>query len=330
MKKLFYYSTFFLLLLSISCNNDDLSVKSEVSETQVLDFSSENEMKEKSAEINQFKKNKENQIVNKIFKNINLEVFEDKETSISNSNTKIDDKTILENLKFYHTERLNSIYEERIYFNFTSIQSIADEINSLKLLNPERAEILYNKHEQFLHKSDYLTSTIFVNELSNVINTTGKVTINGKEFLKNNSTSNRFVRMTDIKEGILTTNGQYTITWHVGISEHRGDIGNTYYGNFAQLGSYVNSGYGFILYPSWFSVTADSEARFSAPATMAYRTVKFQSGYGSVLFNEDVNSWSRDYWNKQFFTEGKITGNFATNINGNVIYLSSSKILTNR
>ncbi|OEK09689.1 hypothetical protein A8C32_13390 [Flavivirga aquatica] len=48
---------------------------------------------------------------------------------------------------FYHTEKLKAIYEIRSELNFISIQSIADEINYLKLLNPNKHKHLFNEYK---------------------------------------------------------------------------------------------------------------------------------------------------------------------------------------
>jgi hypothetical protein len=321
-----YLATTLFAAMLFSCTKENEAEVKPVAESQVLNFDSEKTMQNKIAEIEAFKKEQEAQIIQKLLQRNNLKApTEDdflnaQKTSKSNL---VDQKAVLEDLKFYHTEKLKAIAAERTHFGFTSIQSVADEINSLKLINPNASKLLY-KYSTLLTSSGILTKSIFNDSKSLILNTKDEVQIN-KAKTKQNIQS-RFIldNPNSIKEGVLATNGYYTITWHVGVSEHKDDLIHTYFGNFTQFGSFVNNS----LYPSWFFPTTNSAQKFIKPGTLnpiLDRIVHFPTSAGNIVRNDDANSISRDYWSSYYPAEGYVSGNFVTIINGQYIIINGVK-----
>ena len=138
-------------------------------------------MEKKINKINALKEESESYIQKKIF------LTNDVSESISDNRSKkavetgsINYNDIKDDLEFYHNEKLSHIYKLRRELGFTSLQSIADEINSLKLLNPEKSEELYHSYSNLLEKSKFQISSIYGDEISNVLNKDGKVKLGSK------------------------------------------------------------------------------------------------------------------------------------------------------
>ncbi|MGH2666569.1 hypothetical protein [Flavobacterium sp.] len=324
-----YLLTALFAVTLISCSKDDATTTDANSENKVLSFNSEKEMQNKIAEITIFKKAQEAQIIENLLKRNHLEApsLADLET-LKNSNAQIDEKAILEDLKIYHNERLNGIYAERAHFNFTSIQSIADEINSLTLLNPSKASELFNKYAPLLKTVEALTSPVFDNDVALVMNGNGKLILKNEVFTpkQNNEVNSKLLVAGDIKQGILATNGFFSVTWHVGVSEHKDDLGHAYYGNFTQFGGFVNN----VLFPTWFYPVANSKQNFVKPGTInpvLFRIVAFPTSAGTIVRTDDAVSWNKEYWNKYVPTEGAVAGTFVTIINGQFVTISGSKTI---
>lgn len=319
-----------LVCTLFSCSNDientnesNLSAKKEI-----LNFGSENEMNAKIAEIEAFKANQDQQILEKILQrnHITAPTLAEAKKISNKTITEADKIKMLEDVKFYHQEKLNAIYAERAHFGFTSIQSIADEINFSKLINPTKANSLLKENAELLIIDKDFASTN--SKIALVSNAQGKYMINNTVIKQEPVKSNisRFIQDSQIKQGVLASNGFFAVTWHVGVSEHRGDIGNTYYGNFSQFGGFVLGS----LYPTWFYPSANSTQRFVRIGTInpvKERYVAFPTSAGTIVRNEDVNSFSTEYWNQYSPLEGFVGGNFATIINGQVITISGSHVI---
>ncbi|NER18339.1 hypothetical protein [Spongiivirga citrea] len=80
----------------------------------------------------------------------------------------------------FHKELLTSVYELRSALGFTSIQSIADEINSLELIDPKKASSLTNMYQEYLTKSSFGVHTIFEEPMAELISSKGELEIDGK------------------------------------------------------------------------------------------------------------------------------------------------------
>ncbi|AEW85932.1 hypothetical protein C3B47_14085 [Flavobacterium columnare] len=303
MKKIIYFLTITTLFLSTSCSNEDLTTNELLTESQVLKFDSYKEMQNKIVEIKKISDAKESRILN----------------IINSKNLKSN------NLEFYHTERLNSIYELRKELNFTSIQSIADEINSLKLLNPKKANLLYDKYSTLLKKDKYSITYLNDNETALVLNSKGEVIIGGK-IIKlintSNTESTRYIGVDFVREGTLLTNGSYSISWHAGRSEHKDDLGRTFWRNFTQLGSNVLTNNGWVQYPSSMRPLLDAHANFSYGGAHTEH-LGFLSSYGSVLRN---SGGQKNVPNIPYYV--KTGGTFTTTVNGVEMKLEGQSIFT--
>jgi hypothetical protein len=299
-------------------------------------------MQNKIDNVIQLKSEKESAITTKILLKSNAKV-----PSASNLHTykkismaEINKADILKDLQFYHTERLKSIYELRKELNFTSIQSIADEINSLKLLNPAKADELFSLHSKFLKKSEFFTSTIFNDRASNVINADGIVKINKVEL---GGTSNRGndVLLGNIShiEGIAANNGLYAIVYHADTRVYQdGTTGGFFYLGSTQLFSFVNFGGGFVLQPSYYFVNAQPPLlpsqiyfngslpnspvawRLAFPVYGSNTPYSNNSGYSITCYSITINKSQ----NSMTVTSGFIDGTYATLLGGQFLFLSGT------
>jgi hypothetical protein len=322
-------SFFLLLSLAIalfSCKKNVDTANAPDSKNEILNFASISAMQNRITEIKILKKQKEAAILEKVLLRNNLDapspnkIEEYKKVDLTN----LKKNEVLEDLKFYHTERLKSIYELRKEINFTSIQSIAEEINSLKLLNPSESEALYNKYSQVLKKNQFCTSPIFNSEESNVINSQGQVMIESK--LNNPIKNDQGASSRIVTEGILANNGIYAITWHAGVDDN---VFGSPTQRFTQLASYINLGGGYIQNNSWFYPQAGSFADFQSPGgpTIDIGIVPFIQGAGSVVINNGESNFFTN-WFPYYATppshSSKVSGDFVTILYGQFITISGS------
>ncbi len=288
-----YLLVLLISLMFISCSeNGDLpeSISSTKNEIIVIDFSSQNEMEEKIDEIISLKEKKE-----KIVLNTFTSITNSKTTNLGELNVSKQGETqknrILEDLKRYHEERLNSIYELRKELNFTSIQSIADEINSLILVNPTKAKTLSSKYQKFIRKNIVETETIFDDRSANVINDKGEVLIKGEKlnFDKSNSKSptGKYIGDEAIKSGIAAYSGEYFVYYFAGREVHKNFIGVRYFKYFTELKSYIATPNGLVATPSTFTVNSGSIAGFVQTRNQIFSNYSFSydypSGYGTSV-----------------------------------------------
>ena len=304
MKKIIFLSLIFVInVFIISCNDQEYS-KQETQNRGMLSFISEEEMNKKINEIKVFKQNQETIILEQILKrnNVKLPKFEDFKTSKTGDFLRIDEKKILEDIKFYHELKLKAIYDERIHFGFTSIQSIADEINFLNLLNKTESNNLLSIYSKFLNTSNNFTYPINSTSTSLIMNDNGLFELKGKTIDNSLIKSNTESR---IKQGILAGNASinYGITWHA-VSE----LSSIY----TQFGSFINGQ----LYPSWYTPNSNTQAIFCQGLNCMYLT--FPTGYGSAIQN--ISS-TDGYFN---VVSGNVSGNFATAIGGQFVHVSGS------
>jgi hypothetical protein len=94
----------------------------------------------------------------------------------------ISEEEVNKSVKEYHTLLLNNVYSLRKELSFTSIQSIADEINSLELLDPAKADKLYGLYQEHLIRTELGVSTIYEEPMAELISHSGELKLEG-EFL---------------------------------------------------------------------------------------------------------------------------------------------------
>ncbi|MDC8105598.1 hypothetical protein MTQ00_13735 [Chryseobacterium sp. B21-037] len=212
-------------------------------------------------------------------------------------------QNIEKNAIFFHEQKLKSIYKERQEFHFTSIQNLADEINSLVLIDKEKSEKLFTSYSKFLRKSIYTVEP--------TVNYEDAITLDISKLTKTNDPTGKYIGVVSVKEGILLTNGAYSITWHVGIEKHKDDLGTTFYRNFTQIGSNVQINGQWTTYPSSMRPSLDSRADFFGASIYHHEMLGFLSDYGSVIRNTGQKT---DYgWAPK---SARIGGTFTTTVNG--------------
>jgi len=330
------FSVVILAAFTTSCTKEEQVSSNEVHNQNIMRFATEKELQSKIAEIETFKTNQENQILEKILKRNHVKaptVNDLKNIEVLNANVKIDKNAILEDVKFYHQEKLKAISAERAHFGFTSIQSIADEINYTKVVNPEKAKQLINENLSLITYNNDFAKVVDNSKEVLVANVKGEYVINSKTLTletKTSANANRLTGLTALKQGTLATNGFYAVTYHVGISTHKDDLGVTFYGNFTQYGSFINGA----LYPSWFYTTAGSSCTFSpsgiaVPIPQNY--VPFISSAGDIVRNDvtlpnNLSGNSAYNWINTNMTN-QVSGNYVAFIGGQFISITGSKNL---
>jgi hypothetical protein len=319
MKKIYLLAL--ISFVFVSCSEDQVSpesISSAKKEIIVIDFSSQKAMEDKIDEIISLKEQKEKVVLN-TFKSMTLSKsgvlgkFNASEARSSQNNT------IISDLKLYHKEKLKSIYELRKELNFTSIQSIADEINSLILVDPSKAKYLTSKYQQFLKKNIVEIETIFDDMSSNVINYNGEVLVEGKkiDILKSvpKSTTARYIGDESILTGIAANSGEYFVYYFAGREVHKNSLGVRFFKYFTELKSYQATPNGLVACPSTFTVDSSSRAGFIQTKSQFFSdyefTYPFISGYGTSVRYVGGNK------NTPYKPVGlSIKGNFSTTIGG--------------
>jgi len=309
MKNSYLFAIIFIAFTS--CSKDDVpneNIQSKNENIEILSFSSFGKMDDKIDEISMMKMEMEKHTAQK---------YTSKHYPLNKSN---DENVILSDLKKYHADRLNDIYEIRKDLNFVSIQSIADEINSLKILDSNKYGELLKKYEPFLKQTKYGVVTVFENGTSDIINTEGEVLINGKsvdfKIPVSKSETGKYVGDESIKEGqaALSRDWKFMIIYRAGREKHKDDFGRTFFKYFTEFtANYMHPTYGPILCPTTFSVT-NSIAGFSQSgsgsnpfAEFAF-SMQYPSGYGSSIRNRSGQKWTA------YQTEGgNIKGTFIGN-----------------
>lgn len=170
-----------LCALFFCCCTNDQSIKEEESNSlnsSILSFTSKTELQNKIDEINFLKEQLESNLLTQI------NIRNNSEKSIFNGkiNEPITFNNLKKDLEFYHGKRLEMIYELRSKLGFTSLQSIVDEINSLVLFDPQKAEQIFNQNSGLLKKTKFSVVSKFGEDISTVLNTEGKIKI-GEELI---------------------------------------------------------------------------------------------------------------------------------------------------
>lgn len=270
----------FVCLNLISCANQEDSqsvLATTKSKLSVYNFVSQEELDKKIDEIVQLKQKKEESLFAK-YTSLTSKKTSDKYSSL-------DEAIVINNLKNYHSSKLKVIYELREELNFTSIQSIADEINSLYVLDSIQSNVLFNKHRNILIKDQFEVRTIFDSRLSNVINSNGELLYNGVPF-NDRSTSNtnqtaKYIGDEAIKSGIAGSVGNFYVYYYAGREVHKNFIGVKYFRYFTQLKAFMLTPLGMVSYPAVFTVDPKSIAGFAQTKSQFFSTYDFTYGYPS-------------------------------------------------
>lgn len=317
----FFYLLPLISLVFVSCSENQVSpesISSAKKEIIVIDFSSQKAMEAKIDEIISLKEKKEEAALNTFTSITNSKIAILGKLKASGLESSQNNK-IIDDLKLYHKERLNSIYELRKDLNFTSIQSIADEINSLIIIDSSKAKLLSSKFQIFLTKNTVEIETIFDDRSSNVINGKGEVLVEGKliDFKKSapKSSTSKYIGDEAIKSGIAAYSGEYFVYYFAGREVHKNFIGVRYFRYFTQLKSYAVTPYGLVASPSTFTVNSGSIAGFVQSKSQFFSDYSFSYAYPSG-YGTSVRFVGSDKNTPYIPAGGKIAGKFSTTIGG--------------
>jgi|GEM_PF-6672959 hypothetical protein len=290
MKKIYLFAIICIGILS--CSKDEATSENIGKTNEVLVFTSIEKMDQKIDEISAIKAEMDSNTAQKyISKNVALQ-------------TSLSDSAILTDLKNYHSDRLIDIDNLRKQLNFVSIQSIADEINSLQLLDSDKANKLFLQYEKFLSRNKYdQVETIFTNRTSEVINEKGDVIINGKstDFKINHSqnSTGKFISESG-KQGIAaySPDMKYIILFSAGRQTHEDDFGKTFFRYYTEFQALFKDPATGLLTPcpSLFSTQSSSYAGFSQsgnnPLADFSFTMSYPGGSGSSIRNVGGQKWT--------------------------------------
>jgi len=322
MKKINKISTIFIVLISLaSCSNDEV-LNQEVTQSKDEQFTQRiSEQLSNVKEVN----NRLEEELNKDFfgKDYNL-TLNDLDTKKS-QNVVISESELLNTVKNYHQKKLTKTYKLRSELGFTSIQSIADEINSLAVINKNFAEKLFNDNLKHLNKSKFGVTAKIDSDMALITDKDHNIINIGKlddSYLKNSTNSEH------LKEGILVTDGLYAITWHANYREKGGiHLDFKKYKHETRIGSYFKINGVYIQYGSIISLSNNSTYHFNKDpffnSISNANLVSFNSGtWVTNTYNVSAKSIPYD-----ILVNGYIKGDFATIAYGNVRLLSVDTLL---
>jgi hypothetical protein len=317
------------LLVLTSCTNEDIQ------NDKIIDKpveSIQNRINTQFLIVNELNSNYEKQLNNDFFKDVNSKELLEKVNSKQINETVISNKEVINSLVKYHYKRLLNIKKIRKKLGFISIQSIADEINSLKILDKELSNKLFEENSNFLVNGNFQVLPKLSNDLAMITDKEGYI-YNVKDAGKMNfntldNTQNRVVNR-HLSEDILVQNGLYAVTWHAKYSEKGGiylDFSNKFKIE-TQINTYINFNGTYVLFPSLISISDNSFFAFfknNLWLTQDMKTLKFASGMWVTGTSEVFTSGTNSYHSLR---DGYINGNFATVLNNQVLLLSANKVV---
>lgn len=323
MKKIAYALAFVGAVLVASCSTGNDESANVQPENKVLKFSSGKQMQEEITRIENRKAAQDAVLLQAILDKNGLtapQTADDvKNAPVQND---FDAAVALEqSVVFYHQQRLQSIAELRQELHFTSIQSIADEINSLRVTDPEAAQALYERNQTLLKDTEYGATTIFPGGAGNIVSVNGKVAVDGVSLdLTNPEVAGKWLRDESVKQGVLAGNANYRIVWSAGRSAHKDDIGHSFYRSWTQLASLVWYNGSWVLYPSYFFTNGWSEGNFAQGFDLW--VLGFPGGAGTFL-REESDEQNGIY----LVLGGSVSGNYSApvgntfwNLTGSITY----------
>ncbi|WP_432223118.1 hypothetical protein ACRASX_16270 (plasmid) [Flavobacterium sp. TMP13] len=294
-----------LVMAFTSCSTDADGVSSESSskntEIKTLAFSSEKEMDEEIDNITNMKSQSDKLVLADYHKLKNSNGLNTSSKKKNNLDVENQNELMYNSLQVYHKLLLSNIYDLRKQLNFTSIQSIADEINSLNAVDYIKAKSLADTYNDLLVK-DPITgfiSTIYDSRTSNVINAKGVVLIeneklNYAEYSSIPNETGKYIASEASVTEVVAKNGDYTLLRSSTRQVHRNDLGFKFFRYTATLFTWLNNPDGnhwdpskpvLIQCPSTFDVDPVSIAGFALSNTNTFFgdysfTYQYLSGEG--------------------------------------------------
>ncbi|GGD16421.1 hypothetical protein [Hyunsoonleella pacifica] len=323
MKKFFVLLYVFGLLFSCSEKDDFIpEMENSLSEKNILTFTSIEDLKNTISEIDILKREQEHRIYDVSYSSI-------PNSSVTSNIKEIDYSKILPALEGYHKKSLKNVYELREKLGFTSLQSIVEEINSLKLLNPQKADELFNNFSKFLVQSKFEVSSVFGDKLSNILNEEARVMVNdelldlnsnstnesqelmqgliieGNVQLEDNNggqTSNKLIQN---DSGILFLNDFMAVIWEVGKKRNTSNIFSRY-DYFSRISGFIRipGGGKYVSYPISWELEPGSYCEYNG-ITNPFR-FGFPEKWTNVnsITNRGYKSSRNFYLNKVYITRG--------------------------
>lgn len=258
MKK--YYLLGLVSMILLSCTKEDATItdtnSSEPQEIKVMSFSSIEELDKKQQSVYDLKEKLEKE---------NISFYKSSGNSLTS----------------YHEEKIRNIYKLRKELNFTSIQSIADEINSLTLLDKNKANQLFSKYQNFLIKKATGVETIFY-QGSDFVNVEGEILIKGDELIldkKEVSLTGKYISDEAVKTGLVGSSEDFYVYYFAGRERHRNDIGAKFFRYFTELKSFVMTTNGLVSCPSTITIQSGSIAGFALSGSAFFADYSFTYPY---------------------------------------------------
>ena len=328
MKKLLFIA---IVTMFISCNKEEESImpdsnSSVKNELKVYDFESNEKMFNMIDQIVLLKERKQQVVLNEFAIRNNSKLLSNKKAKKTDQNK---NKEIILELKRYNVSLLNTIYELRKELGFTSIQSIADEINSLQLVNSIKADELEKKYTKFLIRNEFQVETIFDNRLANIVNVDGEVLVKGIKFEIDNkdskiSPTGKFIRYEADNMGTVAKSEDlnFTIIYKAGREVHENDLGFKFYRYYCSLAALYRienpnrpNKYIVMPCPTTFDTNSSSLAGFAQEGSDFFSDYSFDysypSGYGAMVTKVGGKKNT-----KYVPVGGSVSGHFSTNTGG--------------
>lgn len=226
----------------------------------------------------------------KVMNFTSMEELDNKEQYVYNLKAELEKKNILiykkqsNSLNAYHEEKIRNIQELRKNLNFVSIQSIADEINSLTLVDKQKADQLFLKHKKFLIKKPTGIETIFYQN-TDLINTEGEILIKGEKLTlerKSSSITGRYIRDEVVKTGLVGSSQEFYVYYFAGRELHKNDLGVRFFRYFTELKAFILTPNGLVSCPATFDVKSGSIAGFVQSGSSIFSEYAFSYPYISA------------------------------------------------
>lgn len=268
-----------------SCEKDPIESSDRIA---VQSFASEQDLLAATSEVDLLRLELEEEIRNEILRHTVSDV-PTKQDVLSMSSASSSDEELKRALLQYHSMKIDAIHKERNERQFTSIQSIADEVNSLKIIDFEKHEALLVKYHEFLTTDKYGVITRFQQTgLSNMINTSGELLVEGQNVAlesENNPTPLKAYRYVDNGTVAMSPDGKFVIVYQTGQNTRQGNWLSKRTVLYTKLTSYLWIENNYYNYPAWFFTDPESFASWSSET---YYTID-ESGFSNYTKFEAEN-----------------------------------------
>jgi hypothetical protein len=325
-----YYLIALVCCILNSCTKDDSNYSDSAfvskKEIEVFNFESKDAMYKKVDEILLLEEKQQQKILYDFKDRNNEKILSNKSIDKTDENSK--NIAVLKDLKEYNVDKLKAIYELRKELNFKSIQSIANEINSLMIVDSLKAKELYSKYQRFLKLDEFLVKTIYNDRIANILNSSGEVLINNAKIKveeKNsfNHITGKYIRDEAVVTGIVANSGDFYVNYQAGREVHENDLGVKYFKYYCRLVALykihkrISPGvsYYYIPCPTTYTVNSGSLAGFVQSGDNPFGAYAFAydylSGYGESVINIGGNK------NVAYVPAGgNVSGTFSTTTGG--------------